>query len=106
MKEIKVVTRVQKLAALHAALRSRPDFPGMTVSKAEMYTGEHREASHSIKAELTDHVTRYRIELVVPDESARALFDAIVETLSKGAAGDSLVWISDVERVSFVHKTA
>ncbi len=105
MKEIKVVTRVQKLAALHAALRARPDFPGMTVSKSEMYTAEHRDAHHSIKAELTDHVARCRIELVVPDESARALFEAIVETLSKGAAGDSLVWISDVERVSLVHKT-
>ncbi len=105
MKEIKVIARVQKLAALHAALRSRPDFPGMTVSKAEMYPPEHREALQSIKAELTDHVSRCRIELVVPDESARALFEAIVETLSKGAAGDSLVWISDVERVSVVHKS-
>jgi nitrogen regulatory protein P-II 1 len=105
MKEIRIVTRVQKLAALHAALRSRPDFPGMTVSKAEMYTAEHREALHSIKAELTDHVTRCRVELLVPDEAAEALFDAIVRSLSSGAAGDSLVWISDVERVSFVHKT-
>lgn len=99
-----MIARVQKLAALHAVLRSRPDFPGMTVSKAEMYTAEPREGLHSIRAELTDHVSRCRIELVVPDESARALFDTIVDTLSKGAAGDSLVWISDVERVSFVHK--
>jgi nitrogen regulatory protein P-II 1 len=105
MKEIKVVTRVQKLGPLHAALRARPDFPGMTVSKAEMYTADHPEVPHTIRQELTDHVKRYRIELVVPDESAPALFEAIVAQLSKGVPGDSWVWMSDVERVSFVHKT-
>lgn len=107
MKEIKAVIREQKLAPLYAMLRSRPDFPGMVVSKAEMYTaGPTDDTPHTIRQELTDHVRRCRLELVVPDESALPLFEAIVAGLAKGAAGDSRVWISDVERVSFVHKTS
>ncbi|RPH41895.1 MAG: P-II family nitrogen regulator [Burkholderiales bacterium] len=107
MKEIKAVIGTQKLASLHESLRAIPGFPGMTVAKAERYgrAGGTGGGRHTIREELTDHVARYRIEMVVPDESAGALFDAVVACLSSGAPGDSVVWITDVERASFVHKT-
>ncbi|MFN7642704.1 MAG: P-II family nitrogen regulator [Burkholderiales bacterium] len=107
MKEIKAVIGTRALASLHASLRATPGFPGMTVSKAERY-GRAVGADglpHTIREELTDHVARFRVEMVVPDEAAGALYDAVVACLSSGAPGDGVVWISEVERASFVHKT-
>ena len=107
MKEIKAVIGTRALALLHASLRATPGFPGMTVSKAERYgrAVEPGGAPHSIRRELTDHVARFRIEMVVPDEATGALYDAVVACLSSGAPGDGMVWIAEVERASFVHKT-
>jgi nitrogen regulatory protein P-II 1 len=62
-------------------------------------------AKPSIKAELTDHVHRLRVEIVVSDDLAAVVFDALVKSVSSGSQGDSLVWMTDVERSAFVHKT-
>jgi nitrogen regulatory protein P-II 1 len=111
MKEIKAVIGPQRLAMLHEALRAVPGFPGMTVSKAEGYVSPsqlvhagqaHR---HSIRDEITDHTSRLRIEMLVPDDLADALFDAVVHSVSAGTPGDSLVWMGEVARAAFVHKT-
>lgn len=105
MKEIKAVIGPQKLARLHATMRATPGFAGMTVSKAEGYAAPEPRARPTIKQELTDHVARVRIEMVVSEEAATGLYDAVVACLSSGPPGDSLVWMTDVERAAFVHKT-
>lgn len=106
MKEIKAVIGPQKLEPLREALRAIPHFPGMTVSKAEGYVAPGAPpAKASIKAELTDHVHRLRIEIVVSDDLAPQVFDAMVKTMSSGSPGDSAVWMTDIERSAFVHKT-
>lgn len=106
MKEIKAVIAPQRLAALNDAMRAVPGFAGMTVSRAEGYPTTAPRVRNAIRAELTEHVPRVRIEMVAPDEAAGALYDALVAFLSSGPRGDGLVWVTDVERVSFVHKTA
>lgn len=105
MKEIKAVIGPQKLEALREVLRAVPHFPGMTVSKAEGYTAPSTLSKPSIKAELTDHVHRLRIEIVVADDLAAPVFDAVVKSISSGSPGDGMVWMTDVERSAFVHKT-
>lgn len=106
MKEIKAVIGPQKLEPLREVLRAIPHFPGMTVSKAEGYVAPSAPtAKASIKAELTDHVHRLRIEIVVSDELAPRVFDAMVGSVSSGSVGDSIVWMTDVERSAFVNKT-
>lgn len=105
MKEIKAVIVPQKLPQLHAAIRSVPGFAGMTVSKAEGYPPPEPRARPSIRQELTDHVARVRIELVVSEEAAPVLYEAVLASLSSGTPGDSMVWMTDVERAAFVHKT-
>ena len=67
------------------------------------------------RTELVDAATAYEMEphlgpgvtgaMVVPDEHAEALYDAVVASVSAGPPGDSLVWMSEVARASFVHKT-
>jgi nitrogen regulatory protein P-II 1 len=106
MKEIKAVIGPQKLEPLREALRAIPKFPGMTVSKAEGYAAPSPITSKaSIKAELTDHVHRLRIEIIVSDDLAPQVFDTLVNSVSSGSPGDSAVWMTDVERSAFVHKT-
>jgi len=105
MKEIKAVFGPQRLAGVRDALRRLPGYPGMTVTKAEGSMAPSAHARHTIKEELTDSIARVRIEIVAPDDVADALFDTIVAVVSAGTPGDSVVWISNVERAAFVHKT-
>lgn len=105
MKEIKAVIRPNKLSALRDALRGIEGFPGMTVSKAEGCSAPSRHVPHSIKEELTDFTPKIRIEIVAPDDVADRIFDAIVHIAQTGHIGDGLVWCTEVQRASFIHKT-
>jgi len=106
MKEIKAIIRPNKLPALRDALRVLPGFPGMTVSKAEGCTAPSRHgAPHNIKEELTDYTAKARVEIVAPDEFVDAIVDCIVKVAQTGQIGDGLVWVTDVGRAVFIHKT-
>lgn len=106
MKEIKAVIRPNKLAALRDALVLVPGFPGMTVTKVEGCSAPTRHAiRHSIKAELTDYSPKMRIEIVVPDDDAEAILKCIVDVAQTGHFGDGLVWMTDIEKATFVFKT-
>jgi nitrogen regulatory protein P-II 1 len=98
MKEIKAVIRPQRLARLREAVRRIPDFPGMTITKAEG-SGYHPEkvADHSIKSELTDYSAKVRIEIVSPDDMVGRLVAIIHEATHTGRAGDGVVWVTPVE---------
>lgn len=106
MKEIKAVIRPNKLAALRDALVLIPGFPGMTVTKVEGCSAPARHVvRHSIKEELTDFSPKVRIEIVVPDEDAEALFKCITEVAQTGHYGDGLLWMTDIVKAAFVFKT-
>jgi nitrogen regulatory protein P-II 1 len=106
MKEIKAVIRPNKLAALRDALVLVPGFPGMTVTKVDGCSAPARHvARHSIKDELTDFSPKVRIEIVVPDEDAEALFKCITEVAQTGHYGDGLLWMTDIVKAAFVFKT-
>lgn len=105
MKEIKAVIRPNKLSALRDALRAVPGFPGMTIGKAEGCSAPARHLPHNIKEELTDFTPKIRIEIVADDELATVLFDCIVNVAQTGHIGDGLVWMVDIERAAFIHKT-
>jgi nitrogen regulatory protein P-II 1 len=106
MKEIKAVIRPNKLAALRDALVLIPGFPGMTVTKVEGCSAPARHVvRHSIKEELTDFSPKVRIEIVVPDEDAEAIFKCITEVAQTGHYGDGLLWMTDIVKAAFVFKT-
>ena len=106
MKEIKAVIRPNKLAALRDAMIALPGFPGMTVSKVEGCGAPSRHlAKHTIKEELTDYSPKVRIEIVAPDEVAEEIFQCIGVVAQTGHYGDGLVWITPVERATFIFKT-
>ncbi len=106
MKEIKAVIGPHRLEPLRESLRQVPGFPGMTVGRAEGYVAPSAHMGReSIRQALTDHVPRLRVEMLVPDEVADVIFDAVVACVSRGSPGDSMVWMTEVTRSAFVHKT-
>jgi nitrogen regulatory protein P-II 1 len=98
MKEIKAVIQPSRLARLREAFRKLPDFPGMTVSRAEG-SGYHpgKPAPSGIKGELTDYSPRIRIEIVCPDEQAAGVVTIVREICHTGQPGDGVLWINAVE---------
>jgi nitrogen regulatory protein P-II 1 len=98
MKEIKAVIQPARLARVREAFRKRPDFPGMTVSRAEG-SGYHpdKPLAAGIKSELTDYSQKVRIEIVAPDAEVDALVAAIVEACHTGQPGDGVVWVTAVQ---------
>jgi nitrogen regulatory protein P-II 1 len=99
VKEIKAIIQPSRLARLREAFRKIPDFPGMTVSRAEG-SGYHPGKSHEagIKGELTEYSEKIRIELVVPDGDVDRLIALIHSICHSGRAGDGVVWVTPVER--------
>lgn len=107
MKEIKAVVRPNKLAALRSALVATPGFPGMTVSKVDGCSAPYAPTQAlRIKEELTDFSSKIKLEIVAPDEVVDALYNTIVQVAMTGHLGDGLIWVTDVDRATFLHKTS
>ncbi len=98
MKEIKAVIQPARLARVREAFRRLPDFPGMTVSRAEG-SGYHPDKPMpvGVKSELTDYSQKVRIEIVAPDEMVARLLVIIHEACHTGQPGDGVVWVTQVE---------
>ena len=106
MKEIKAIVRPNKLPQLRKALMSLEGFPGMTISQAEGCSAPSRHGpAVSIKDELTDFTRKVRIEIVCPDEIADRIVECITDISQTGSLGDGIVWVTEVQRAVFVHKT-
>ncbi len=73
---------------------------GMTVSEVQGFgrqkghTEVYRGAEYSV-----DFVPKVRIEVVVADESAGKVIDAVVEAARTGKIGDGKVWTTHVEQI-------
>jgi nitrogen regulatory protein P-II 1 len=98
MKEIRAVLRPARLEALREAFRKRPDFPGMTVTRAQG-SGYHpgKPRPPGIKGELTDYAERVLIVIVAPEADVAALLDIIHGVGHTGQAGDGVAWVVPVE---------
>lgn len=106
MKEIKAIVRPNKMPQLRKALMSLDGFPGMTISQAEGCSAPSRHGPPaSIKDELTDFTKKIRIEVVCPDEIADRIVECITDIAQTGHLGDGIVWVTEVSRAVFVHKT-
>lgn len=106
MKEIKAIIRPNKLPQIRSALMNLEGFPGMTISHAEGCTAPLRHGPvTSIKDELTDFTKKIRLEIVCPDDIADRIVTCITDIAQTGHLGDGIVWVTEVQRAVFVHKT-
>ena len=107
MKEIKAVIQPARLPRVREALRKMPDFPGMTVTRAEG-SGYHpdKPLPAGIRSELLDYSHKVRLEIVAPDEMVPPLAALIREACHTGQPGDGVIWVTRVEEFLRIRRPA
>ena len=97
MKEIRAIVRPSRLQRLRDALRAIPNFPGVTLFKAEGFTAPAAIDKRSVKDELTDFTDKVMVCVLAESEMVDTIKDAIIEAGHTGQVGDGLVWVVDIE---------
>jgi nitrogen regulatory protein P-II 1 len=98
MKEINAVIQPGRLERLREAFRRIPDFPGMTVVRAEG-SGYHPDKPRpaSIKNELKDYSARVLVRIVSEDSMAERMVEIIRQACHTGQPGDGVIWTTSVD---------
>jgi len=99
MKLVTAVVKPHKWEDVRAALETL-GVSGMTVSEVSGYGRQkgHKEVYRGAEYDVT-LVPKIRIEIVVPDEDADAIVEAVVRSAGTGQIGDGKVWVAPVESV-------
>jgi len=99
MKLITAIIKPFKLEDVKNALEGR-GVHGLTVSEASGFGRQRGHTEVYRGAEYTvDLVPKVRLEIVVDDEAAEGVVEAIVGAAQTGKIGDGKVWVSPVETV-------
>ena len=99
MKEIRAIIRPHRRDRLREALRAIPNFPGITMFKAEGFTAPAAVDKRTVRDELTDFTDKYMVCVLCPDDMVDTIRDAIMVACGTGQIGDGLVWVLDVAQV-------
>jgi len=99
MKLIVAVLKPFKLDDVKEALKGR-GISGMTLTEAQGFGRQrgHTEVYRGAEYEV-DFVPKLRVEVVVDDDQADEVVDAIVGAAATGKIGDGKVWVVPVETV-------
>ena len=97
MKEIRAIVRPNRLQRLRDALRAIPNFPGVTIFKAEGFTAPAAVHKRTVKDELTDFTDKLMVCALVPTDMVEPVRQAIIEACHTGQIGDGLVWVINIE---------
>ena len=102
MKLVTAIIKPFKLEDVKEALEGR-GVHGLTVSEASGYGRQKGHTEVYRGAEYTvDLVPKVRLEVVVEDEVADAVVDAIIAAAQTGKIGDGKVWVIPVESIARV----
>lgn len=99
MKLVTAIVKPGPLTGVRAALE-QAGVTGLTLSEVQGYgrqkghTEVYRGAEYAV-----DFVPKVRLEVVVGDDTAEAVVDAIVSAAWTGHIGDGKVWVTPVESV-------
>jgi nitrogen regulatory protein P-II 1 len=99
MKLITAVIKPFKVDDVKAALATA-GVMGMTVSEVRGFgrQGGHTETYRGTEYKL-EFVPKMKIEIVVPDDRAADVVDAIVQAAATGKIGDGKVWTTTVDEM-------
>lgn len=92
MKEIRAIVRPNRLPMLREALRGIPNFPGLTLTKAEGFTAPAAVGKRTVKEELTDYTPKVMVTVLADEAMVGEIRDTIIEVCSTGHIGDGIVW--------------
>ena len=96
MKEIRAIVRPSRLERLRTALRAIPNFPGVTLFKAEGFTAPAAIDKRTVKDELTDFSGKLMVCVIADESMVEPIREAIVNACRTGQIGDGLVWTVDI----------
>lgn len=96
MKEIRAIVRPSRLDRLRAALRDIPNFPGVTIFKAEGFTAPAAVEKRTVKDELTDFSDKLMVCVIVEESMVEPIREAIATACRTGQVGDGLIWTVDI----------
>ena len=96
MKKIEAIIRPEKLDEVRAALE-RSGYPGITITEVEGH-GLQKGVVQQWRGEeyRVDILPKVKVEIVVGDEEAETIVQAILESAYTGSVGDGKVFIYDV----------
>ena len=97
MKEIRAIVRPHRLQRLRDALRAIPNFPGVTLFKAEGFTAPAALDKRSVREELTDFSDKVMVCVLADPDMVEPIRQAIMQACHTGQIGDGLVWVIDIE---------
>jgi nitrogen regulatory protein P-II 1 len=99
MKLVTAIIKPFRLDEVKTALKAA-GIAGMTVSEAQGFGRQRGHTEVYRGAEyVVDFVPKLRVELLVDDEHAGAVVDAVVAAARTGKIGDGKVWVVPVEDV-------
>ena len=102
MKLVTAVVKPFKLDDVKEALKDM-GVPGITVTEARGFGRQRGHTEVYRGAEYTvEFVPKVRIDILVDDEDAKRVSDAIVDAARTGKIGDGKVWITDVGSITRV----
>jgi nitrogen regulatory protein P-II 1 len=99
MKEIRAIIRIEKLPKLREALRVIPNFPGLTMTKAEGFTAPAALGKRTVKEELTDYTPKVMVCVLADDNMVEEIRKTIISACTTGKYGDGLVWAVPIEGI-------
>ena len=99
MKRIIAIVRPEKMEAVKDALIAI-DASGMTISQVHGCGNQHVWKEHYRGTEvLLNIVPKVKIAVVVEDDEADAVIDAVMASARTGEVGDGKIFVSPVEEV-------
>ncbi|WPB56215.1 P-II family nitrogen regulator [Xylophilus sp. GOD-11R] len=99
MKEIRAIVRPTRIQKLRDALRAIPNFPGVTLFKAEGFTAPASANRRSVREELVDFSEKTMLSVVCEDDMVESIREAIMLSCRTGQIGDGLVWVVDIGEI-------
>lgn len=99
MKEIRAIIRPNRRDRLRDALRAIPNFPGVSMFRADGFTAPASVDKRTVRDELTDFTEKCMVCVLCPDDMVPTIQDAIMTVCGTGQIGDGLVWVLDVAEV-------
>jgi nitrogen regulatory protein P-II 1 len=99
MKKVEAVIKPFKLDEVKDALQEI-GVQGMTVTEARGYGRQKGHTELYRGAEyVIDFLPKVKLEVIVPDDQAERVVEAIVASARSGRIGDGKIFVSDVEDV-------
>lgn len=99
MKEIRAIVRPNRLERLRDALRAIPNFPGVTVFRADGFTAPAAVDKRSVRDELTDFTPKLMVCVLCDESMVPTIRQAILGAAQTGQIGDGLIWVIDIGEV-------